>query len=1221
MNSTTTDSSRWDVPRLLVPIDIQALVVSKAAQNYSWAWNALQYNNTGKFLDVVPSMFGNTKTPGTGITLHWGMPDGLTQGVQDESGNIVYPYVPNRWMVTRFWNNTSKSWVIQSDYIDSNNGANSFLNPNSTQPQATRIGKVWEIQNWPGETGVTQQNFLQAVGPGTTTFTAYVPGVNAVFSFYDSMSDLQSTTVPVTYMVAGWYGNPDDDPMLGTALFGTQGFQTIDEWKLVMNSLKWTVGNDTDIEQAINDWEVWAASQGIVVDPNNVRDIVPSQTLCQGMVYNVNWTGVNGAAQSGVPIYSKDTPADQLPMVAIANTSADALAALVQYELDLNGGTEGLQAAEFLEAFQYHQLNTYDEAGGQSKLYSEIFKAWFGSQDGQSVWLVRDPVHPDPPQLDETSSADLILLNQKALELDNAEHQLQDSRQNLYLLWWQQQKANTYWPGTYPPGITSAEWTVIKNNIAAAMPGAQAAVTTWEQSVAGLSAEVADLVAKLTAELSAPLVLEENKGGRYWHGNDPVVLVYGAHRSYRHGEDGRFDPDGYLFTRFSGQTVTGIQVQIPGYPPPEVNASNVTIPMINGMSSLFPPELDPLCIETYFLSTVNAQAIAQEAATLLSIPFDPSYTQIVITQQTSAWNGEIYKLDPQMVASVSGIVGVVPARIAVEPWAAPWSPLYLAWEITWYPSYSAASDAMQNWSFDNTNYEYQWNTAIDPKTNPPVTFSGNTLLTPKGTFAMKAELEAYLEETGEQPELLDFLEKVSNWDFLSQSISGFSDMMMGLSANQLNIPTEPTKSLVADQTQLSPVPDQLNSYFYPVRGGHFQISKLWVVDDFGQVFDPIAARGQTPQDFYPVIGTGMVTENYPSLVQLPPRITQPSRLKFTYSNSGATDTILDANGGENPVCGWILPNYLDKGVMVYSQDGTLLGELLLTGTTENTSLRFDYAPGINYPVGTQLADVVTNEYLRGFIEGLFAQTDPASSFKALLAVIDVSLWTINPLGGRNNEMTSVLIGRPLALVRASLEYNIMGGLQYSQQWEDAGLYVSEDYGSISLPVQIGNLLNPQDGTVGYFNGNNFNKFSTLVAGEVKSDPYIVNENVQMTLTGAQQFITLLLDPRGLNTAISGVLPLNTIVLPSVFVEAPMSNIEVTFRTGPLLVDPQQLRMPLPTEINGAWSWIQHSGVTTWETIGEIAQANQQSRFPDRLTLRDGWLQLSGLYDSETTEQS
>ena len=60
------------------------------------------------------------------------------------------------------------------------------------------------------------------------------------------------------------------------------------------------------------------------------------------------------------------------------------------------------------------------------------------------------------------------------------------------------------------------------------------------------------------------LKLKAGTTPRFWHPNDPVLLVAGLHRSQKHGEDGRYNPDGTLTCRLPGQTITGMT--IPGQP-------------------------------------------------------------------------------------------------------------------------------------------------------------------------------------------------------------------------------------------------------------------------------------------------------------------------------------------------------------------------------------------------------------------------------------------------------------------------------------------------------------------------------------------------------------------------------------------------------------------------------------------------------------------------------
>jgi hypothetical protein len=1206
----------WNAPSLLVPVDVQALVFSNLSKNLPWSYNKMNYNNAGQFIDVAPSLFNTHDQPGVGVTLHWALPDGITHGVQQKDGTIVYPYAPNRWLVTRYYDGTSKSWLLQSDYLNQADGANFYLDPNQPVPTFTRLGKVWNAGDWPGEGGVTQQKFLVALGPGNTAFAAYTANINGVFSFYDSADEIKDKATPLTYMVMGWYSDANDDPLLGKAVLGNNGFTTLPEWKTVMDALQWTVGDDDELQKAVNDWTAWAQANGITIDPNNVRDLYPSRTICQGMIYNVNWLGQNGALQSGVPQYNSGMPADVQPVIAIGNTSIDALSALVEYELNLEGKA-GTAAAELLEAFNYNLLNTYEMQGGQYELYRQIFTAWFGNNDPEDFWYVESKESAEPIVLPPDLLEKLVQLNQQAAQLSSKQYQEILARMNLYGNWWKNGKAGTFW-GTPPQGVTKQQWATVQANLKTAVPLNKDEVKKLQDDIATLQTTVSNLLDEIKGQISAKQELKKNVGTRYHDANDPVVLIYGAHRNYRHGEDGRFDSEDKLFTRFTGQTVTGMLVRIPNQTPPLVNAGNVTIPPLGLKPGLFPKESDALGIDTFFFNTLSAELIARAACAILKIAFDPSYIDIVKKQQTAAWNADINELDRQMVTDTSGLQGTIPSRIAIELWAAPWSPLYMAWEVTWFPSYTTPADALKNWNFDPTILEYAWDARVTPG-GSGLTYGGSCIITPKSAFTMQAQLEKYLDETGKFPDLKAFLDTVANWDFLSQSMSGFNTKLLALNADQLNPPPADIASLVKDATQLNPYPEQTTGFF-PIRAGHFQLKRLWIVDDFGQVFDPIGAVGQTPASYKPVLGTGLITPNNANLVQLPPRITQDARLEVDLVNAYDQSLSLQVNQEANPICGWLLPNHLDKGLSVYSPDGELMGELLLTGSAANQTLRWDNVPGVNIPVGTPLTQIFSNyPYLGDFVENLLARNNNAQSFSDFLNIIDETLWAVEPLGGRKNELISVYIGRPLALTRMRVNYAPMGGLQYSQNWLDSTLKVTGGYEKVKFPLQIGCVQSPQDGTIGYF-FEDFSTFNTILTSSKPLDSgYITRISPSISLDDQPLDIFVLVDPRGDVNVISGILPIEVRVLPGTLTENALANMHVTFRTGPLITNPKNLVMPLPSELSGNWSWIQHTGVTTWEEVSQIGQANGNARFDTTHDLKDGWLKLSNI-NKKTTHQ-
>ena len=71
-------------------------------------------------------------------------------------------------------------------------------------------------------------------------------------------------------------------------------------------------------------------------------------------------------------------------------------------------------------------------------------------------------------------------------------------------------------------------------------------------------------------------------------------------------------------------------------------------------------------------------------------------------------------------------------------------------------------------------------------------------------------------------------------------------------------------------------------------------------------------------------------------------------------------------------------------------------------------------PGTNPPPQTPAE--IKNTALKDVITSIAGQS--TGTFNDLLQVIDETLWMVDPLGGRKDQMLSALIGRPLAVVQA-----------------------------------------------------------------------------------------------------------------------------------------------------------------------------------------------------------
>lgn len=173
-------------------------------------------------------------------------------------------------------------------------------------------------------------------------------------------------------------------------------------------------------------------------------------------------------------------------------------------------------------------------------------------------------------------------------------------------------------------------------------------------------------------------------------------------------------------------------------------------------------------------------------------------------------------------------------------------------------------------------------------------------------------------------------------------------------------------NLIGEETRYTPFANLISiltagtvSPFKPVTHGQFRFTKLNVIDRFGQMIHgvSIAANplggsrpglspvGPVPQPILPCLGEAYsVQENSTNqartvlprtdaacpFVQLPPSINQNARVNsefLTEVTPGVRPrTWRPAESGENPVKGWLIANYANNSVQVFSPDGRFIRE-------------------------------------------------------------------------------------------------------------------------------------------------------------------------------------------------------------------------------------------------------------------------------------------------------
>ena len=1183
---------------LFVPVTLHAFAVNQRTlqnmganiQRWQYAYPFLNSYNS-----PMPKPFtGRNTFPGTGMAVHWELPLILRQGWQGDDGGMAFPLVPNRWLVVRYSGpgaaRTAVAWVVQSDALGNSaavTGGSPFIQPGAATLQPTWVGQVVGLSNWAEPD--PPELFLTAVAPGNTMFASFQPYNQSVFSMFDPLTGVAAQDT-LSYMVAGWYSAPGEDILDAWEKDGTsfQAFLVKAGWRLA------APGEDQ-------------ATVGIY----------------HGLAWGVAWDR-DGPAQNNTP------PAGGV-QVAVGNTAVDALTALI--------GAQAKDAPdvdpELLEALQYGLLPAYDQPDAQFELNQQIEQSWFGSRSGGYRWEIvnatveveqGDPPPPPPPEELAAEAVWLAALNVQQQAYDEAVLALADLQWDLYQTWWKYGFAQTNGlTSPYPQGTSQAQFQQALDpsdsaSLISRVNAQQQAVATLQGTIpfgaTQYALQQATLAYAAAKNLPASRELKQTALRPFQQAYDPTLLMSGL------GAEDLLAPAEPLVCRFLDQLVTGFAWSGGTILLSQVAAA---VPTPANMGAV-PAQLTNLLGEFFLLDPTNATMIA-EAALGTS---EPQTIAAVAAGQ----------------ADTAGDVGVAP-DIDLQQWTQPWSPLVLLWEVVWYPiPHDAGGEPL--WTFDGN--DFTWDGAGFDPAAPTWAYQGMIFLTPQASFNFRAQIEKFIAENPDLPgveRLYEFVEETDEWDFLSQSLVGLTQHMelrdpapnlspsfnpqtyfsgrsfaelVGASANYVPQPGIPK------QPPFQPWPP---SGFQNWRAGQFLIRRLFVIDRFGQSCEVVTS--ETQAGFTPVLAPS-VTPQHPVLqqeagrfVQLPPRLLQPGRLDFDYVSAADDDEVLGTDPDVNPICGWLLHNYLDESIVAYAADGTALGALWIVTDDQNEQVvHWQASPDSTYATVAALLDTPALVHLGEMLGAIQTLGPPA--FRALLVTVDTAVWNIGGGETTGDLGLTLLAGRPVALLRARLMLGLAGAAITDPSWRFTFQPQANPATGWPFAIRLGEAGQAQDGLIGYFAGGNYDALFAPNPPEINPDPdYVLPVGTGAALTlpfdgTTAAYLTLLADPRAVIHATTGVLPPVTIAVPQHFVDAAFGNMRIIFTIGPLVSDmvtpedagaddPPALVMPRPSLKTGTWSWRQYDGAD-WAGFGVMQSVGTAQLSNVNPVIREGALQLS-----------
>ena len=169
------------------------------------------------------------------------------------------------------------------------------------------------------------------------------------------------------------------------------------------------------------------------------------------------------------------------------------------------------------------------------------------------------------------------------------------------------------------------------------------------------------------------------------------------------------------------------------------------------------------------------------------------------------------------------------------------------------------------------------------------------------------------------------------------------------------------------------------------------------------------------------VGYQVVPNAAESFVQLKPSLLQPARLQFELVSSQQDRVPVSGPAQVDPICGWVVPNHLDAALTAYRSDGVALGELFVGVAVDGKrEVCWQAAPYSPYATLQALAD--EDPHFGPFLLELKKQLP--ETFLAFQRAIDETLWSTAPADSAFDDHLSVLIGRPLAMLRARLTVRV-----------------------------------------------------------------------------------------------------------------------------------------------------------------------------------------------------
>ncbi len=1087
---TTWDANLLRESRVLVPVDVQALVVPEGGDDAVLLPGLL---SPGHELDSTvidgPDPLAAPGRREAGVHLQWALPDGLLRGkLQDPrgraGGGLDLPALPDRWAVLRLLAPAKgdgpahvRGWLIDAatgTVRDLASGPNGEALP---LPSARLLP--------PGE--------LTGTAGGSLTWTGTYDASFGRFAWHDPLDDLKPdpelggallggpAAAAATYLVVGWWSDPELDPLDAIRTQGGLAERTGElGWRIVTGGgaehteQQGPLGRLADLGLPVKDRLPRRLDSAFQRDVgrNTARAIgkenlsrpayqastvfafqsagalslaceagswitgrgigVEASTLLHGAVLSVPLPPAGGALDIDL------RPDRDAVALTLGEHVDDLVATAIGAAEDLDRSAQ-LALERLLSALSGGLIGRLSDPNGLVEMDERSHTAGFTAVDPLEPPIVDRvltgrasiPPRPPRPQASEgfaTPDHLVFVTDKKSKGVLLSEESSALTRQRGEAL------------KTQPAVASDPRAKQVSHAIAATtLPpkGTPAAAPSTRPSQPGEQ-------------------LVERPAPRRYTPIDPVFGLVGAGRGLRHGGDGRADPDERLACRRGSQVVRGYAGLVAG--------SDLLATLGSGA---IPTEglalaREALLLSPHLLEWLTGIGVRSTGGTVASAParkrlgvelalrFDPSggYLGKACAELTLG-RGDFDPVQArirELLRHHSLLEGVEPDLVALTAWAQPWIPMWLEWQAEVTP----AND-LTGWQLGPIDLEESGPDATAAELDPVVVSGRDPLTTAPGTALggavmdwLKREAARDRNHQGEADETTQDKLATLGWhaaglDLLGGSLDGVRRALLGLPPSALRLRDDKGGTV-------APTPLDLP---HLLSAGSVRLTGARVVDAFGRFLDMDALD----EPGRVAVPSRSAMTDRPGALARAPRFSAPVRCLTRFVDAAATDpaTAVDAvvdevepNKQISPVIGFLLPDHVDESIEVFGGDGTALGELSVDA--RGGGVMWECAPGRPLPTDAAPGEgLSTKQAALGLFGAGMVGADALardgrsavdvgpggpreSALSAFLRAIDTTLWTVDPVAGAGSSGLASVISRPVAVVRLTVQLDVADDL-------------------------------------------------------------------------------------------------------------------------------------------------------------------------------------------------